>query len=162
MKKYWSRLTSSARGEVFNPLTYPFLLAMLAYSLWLAVIIPLFDYKVDSTLYIAMAELAPVAPIVWGIIGLGTLIAGVTFMLFNIPPFGKVSGLVGFALWLFGAICFVMTDSWLSIFSVAVPNMIFWIWQYLSLSRFRREDARDAITMEQYGRRDFDSMNSEK
>lgn len=161
MNKYLSRLTSSARGEQFNPLTYPFLGATMAYGLGFFVFSGAEGVQASS-LYQAMLVVAPFMPHIWGGLCVLTIVVGITFLLFNIPPAGKASGLVGFMLWVFAAFCWGLTGGWLLLFSVAVPNMWFWIWQYLSLSDFRREDANDADTMSAYdaGRYD-DKLNPE-
>jgi cellulose synthase/poly-beta-1,6-N-acetylglucosamine synthase-like glycosyltransferase len=157
MDKYISRITSSARGELFNPLLWPFLLSTFAYGVGFT-----FTNGGGSSLYLAMAEFGLAIPIVWGVVALMVIIGGLTFLLFNIPPFGKVSGLIGFMAWLFAAACFLYAGSWLPFFSVAVPNMWFWIWQYLSLSQFRREDAIDAATMVLYDDGQYDNEENPK
>ena len=157
--KYWSRITSSARGEVFNPLIWPFLLATFAYGLGFAVVMPLTGVAPDSSLFSAMSEIGTAFPVIWGSIAIATIIGGLTFLMFNIPPFGKVSGLIGFMLWLFAALCYIISGAWLPLLAVAVPNMIFWIWQYLSLTKFRAEDARDKETMKRYNAGGYDDVN---
>jgi hypothetical protein len=67
-----------------------------------------------------------------------------------------VSGLVGFALWVFAAFCWGLTGGWLLIGSIALPNLWFWFWQYLSLSNFRREDEADKATMKSYDAGGYD------
>lgn len=79
-----------------------------------------------------------------------TIIMGLTFLLFNVPPAGKVSGLVGFMLWLFAGFCWVLTGGWFVALAIAFPNIWFWIWQYLSLSKFKGQDKTDEATMRAY------------
>jgi hypothetical protein len=150
LHKYFSRLTSSARGEMFNPLIWPFLISTFAYGLGFAIFLPLTNMGGESSLFDAMNRIDPIAPVAWGIVALLTIIMGLSFLMFNIPPFGKVSGLVGFGLWEFAAACYAFNGDWLTLVAVTVPNMIFWFWQYLSLSRFRAEDAEDKETMEDF------------
>lgn len=101
------------------------------------------DSVAHSSLYTAMVEIDPVIPYVWGTIAIVTIIVGFTFLLFNIPPAGKVSGLAGFMLWVFAGFCWWLTAGEFVVFAVALPNIWFWIWQYLSLSRFKREEKAD-------------------
>ncbi len=155
--KYINRITSSARGEIFNPLLWPFLLSTFAYGIGFAS-----TSGGGSSLFLAMHTINPSAPFIWGFIALLVIVGGLTFLLFNIPPFGKISGLVGFMLWSFAAACYIYTGSWLPLFSVAVPNMWFWIWQYLSLSQFRREDEIDAHTMDDYDSGGYDNVENPK
>lgn len=42
-------------------------------------------------------------------------------------------------------------------FSVAIPNMYFWFWQYLSLSAFKREDREDIKTLRAYNSGEYDN-----
>lgn len=157
MNKYISRVTSSARGEVFNPLIYPFLFSTLAYGVGFAIVLPLTGGIGDTGLFTALVSLGHVFPLIWGILALVTIIGGATFLLFNIPPFGKISGLIGFMLWAFAGMCYVLTGAWLSLCAIAIPNMVFWFWQYLSLSLYRREDALDKRTMQRYDAGQYDN-----
>lgn len=144
MNKYLSRITSSARGETFNPLMYPSLICTLVYGLGFTVF-SWWDSVSHSSLYTAMVEINPNIPVIWGSLAVLTIIVGFTFLLFNIPPAGKVSGLFGFMLWVFAGFCWWLTDGQFVVFAVALPNLWFWIWQYLSLARFRREENEDAL-----------------
>lgn len=149
MNKYVSRITSSARGEAFNPLIYPSLICTLMYGLGFTVF-SWVDSVNHSSLHTAMVEINPIIPAIWGSIAVVTIIIGFTFLLFNIPPAGRISGLVGFGLWLFASFCWWLTDGQFVVLAVALPNLWFWIWQYMSLSRFKREDKEDADTLDDY------------
>lgn len=152
LKRYLSRVTSSARGELFNFLIWPYLFSTFMYGLGFSVIIPLTKFSGDSSLYAAMVMVGGTeTPIVWGIVAVATILFGLTFLMFNIPPFGRISGIIGFMLWLFASICYLLSGSYLVMFAVAVPNMVFWIYQYISLSRYRREDLQDKRTLDRYG-----------
>jgi hypothetical protein len=161
MNKYLSRLTSSARNETFNPLIWPFLISTFVYGLGFSFFTHTEGVE-KSSLYIAMNDINPYAPHIWGGIAVGTIVCGLTFLLFNIPPAGKLSGLVGFMLWVFAAFCWGLTGGWLLIGSIALSNLWFWFWQYLSLSVFRREDAADQATMEAYDAGEYDDDNGGK
>lgn len=155
MNKYVSRVTSSARGETFNPLIYPSLICTLVYGLGFT-IFSWVDSVNSSSLHRAMTEVNPIIPPIWGSIAIATIVVGFTFLLFNVPPAGRISGLVGFMLWVFAGICWSITEAEFVVFAVAVPNLWFWIWQYLSLSRFKGEQERDAATMEAYDHGEYD------
>lgn len=140
---------------MFNPLIYPFLFATLVYGIGFAIAIPL-GVVGDSSLLTAMTQIGPHISMLWGWTAIVTIFGGMTFLMFNIPPFGKVSGLVGFMLWGFAGMCYALTGAWLALFAVAIPNMFFWFWQYLSLSKFRAEDSRDRKTMKNYDTGQYD------
>lgn len=161
MNKYFSRITSSQRGEAFNPLSWPFLLATIAYGVSFAFLSSTESVQLSS-LFLAMHSLHAVIPLIWGIVAILTILLGFTFLLFRIPPIGKTSGLVGFMLWTFAGFCWAFTGGWVTVFAIAIPNMWFWIWQYLSLSVFRREDARDIATMKAYDKGSYDRNKTGK
>jgi hypothetical protein len=155
MNNYLSRLTSSARGETFNPLIYPSFMTTAAYGIGFTVFAGTHAVG-ESSLFIAMTAVGSFIPFIWGSIAILTIIGGFTFLLFNIPPIGKASGLVGFMLWTFALFCWALSGGWLLVTSLAIPNMWFWIWQYFSLSGFRREDAEDKLTMKNYDSGGYD------
>ena len=159
MNKYISRVTSSARGEAFNPLVWPFFLTTFAFGTGFAWFSSTEGVS-QSSLLQAMNETNPIVSFVWGWVALITIIAGFTFLLFNVPPIGKLSGIVGFMLWVYASICWWDTGGWLLILAIGIPNMWFWIWQYLSLSIFRKEDAIDKQTMKNYDDGKYDNPNN--
>lgn len=154
-----SRVTSSARGERFNPLIWPFLLSTFAYGIGFAFILPFTSDAGHSSLYNSMSDVGSGIPNIWGAVAIFTIIGGLGFLMFNISPFGKVSGLLGFMVWLFAAWCYILTGEWLVLFSVAIPNMWFWLWQYLSLSVFTGQDTLDKRTMQRYDDGEYDDDN---
>ena len=158
MNRYWLRITKSARGENFNPLSWPFLGATFSYGLGFTVFSGTTGTSASS-LFTAMSSLHPAIPFIWGVVALLTILVGITFLMFRIPPAGKISGLVGFMVWVFASFCYILTGGWLLLFSVALPNAYFWVWQYLSLSLFRHEEAEDKATMDVYDTGGYDDAN---
>lgn len=148
--KYFSRVTSSARGEKFNPLIWPFLISTFSYGIGFALLLPVTDIAGESSLYNSMEKIDPSAPVIWGILSLATILMGLTFLMFNIPPAGRISGLLGFMLWVFASLCYAFTGYWVALFAVSTPNMIFWLWQYFNLNHFHAEDVEDAATMQDF------------
>lgn len=84
---------------------------------------------------------------------------GLAFLLFDLPFAGRLSGLIGFMLWVFAGFCWWLTDGQFLVFAVALPNLWFWIWQYFSLSRFKTEDAEDIASMKDYDEGRYDDDN---
>lgn len=159
MSRFWKRITQSQRQESFNPLSWPFLAATASYGVGF-VYFALSPNETVSSLWAAMVSIHPWVPLIWGVVAVLTIVGGLTFLLWNIPPAGKISGLVGFMLWVFASWCYILTGGWLLLFAVALPNAFFWVWQYLSLSLFRREDAEDVATMEAYDAGRYDDRTN--
>jgi hypothetical protein len=151
MNKYASRLTSSARGESFNVLAWMFLIPTFFCGLALAVGVPL-GMGGAAEIMSAALSVPPFdySEIIWGVIAMLNIVIGATFLLFNFPPFGRASGIVGFMLWIWAAIWFFNSGLYLLVGILCLPQACFWIWQYFTLSRFRREDATDKQTMVNY------------
>lgn len=161
MNKYISRVTSSARGEVFNPLLWPFLFTTFVYGMGFTAFVWV-DSIHYSSLFVAMTTIHPWIPFIWGTVAALTIIVGITFLLFNIPPAGKISGLIGFMVWVFAGFCWALTGGWFLTLALAIPNMWFWIWQYLSLSYFGAQDAEDARSLKAYNAGEYDDDNGGK
>lgn len=142
MNKYVERLTTSPRGEIFNPLTYPFFIATFFYGLGFLFLGGFTGVK-ESSLHAAMLALGGVVPPLWGAAALAAIALGVTFLLTKAKTIARLSAMVGFMVWLFAACCWLFTGGWLLVFTIAIPNIWFWVWQYFSLSTFQREAAED-------------------
>lgn len=137
-------MTESRRGETYNPLIYPFLISTLAYGIGFLFFAGTADVG-KSSLFVAMSSVLPGAPQIWGAVAIATIIMGVYFLFFDRPTWGRVSGLFGFMVWVFACCTWILTGAFLVFVAVGVPNLIFWFWQYLSLSRFHREEVEDAL-----------------
>lgn len=127
MRKFFT----SAR-EV-NPLVWPFMLTTLAYGLGFALFSSTTGVH-DSSLFTAMHGLGATIPVFWGVAALVVLAVGVSFALTNHPKAGKVAGFLGFCLWVFATWCWYLAGGWLLVFAVGTPNVLCWIYLYLSLA----------------------------
>lgn len=159
ISKYLSRFSSSDRGETYNILTWPFLMATLAYGVGF-VLFSDTESVGQSSLHLAMLTFGAHVSFVWGLVAVLTIVVGISYLLFRTPPFGRVSGLMGFMVWIFASWCWLSTGGYLLFLGVGAPNLYFWIWQYFSLSKFKREVTVDKQTMTDYdsGRYD-DKLN---
>lgn len=145
----WQRATHSARGELFNSLIYPFLLTTLSYGIGF-VIFKHTDAVSKSSLFEAMHNISPFLTDIWGILAILVIFVSLYALIFDRPPVGKVNCFIGFLLWFFAAVIYVLSGGILTLFSVAIPNLFFWTWHYFSLARFRREVKQDNATIAQY------------
>lgn len=162
MNKYVSRITSSARGEVFNPLIWPFLWVTFVYGVGFACILPFTDAFGTSSLYVSMQDVGEHIPILWGVVAVVNIVMGLSFLLFNIPPFGKISGIIGAMVWLYASIAYAFDSNWLVLLAVSGPNGFFWVWQYFKLAVFDKEDRKDKATMKAYDDGEYDDNNGGK
>lgn len=135
--------TMSDRGERYNFLIYPFLLSTLSYGIGFA----LFGSTkavVKSSLHVAMTDMITWLPAAWGTMCILVILLGAYLLLFDIPPIARANAMTGFILWCFGAWCYFWDGGYLPLAAVALPNIVFWAWQFISVSRFREEEVKDA------------------
>lgn len=152
----FSRLTRSARGELYNPLIYPFLVTTLSYGIGFTAF-RWTEAVNQSSLYLSMHALSPLLTVIWGVLAIVVIVVGLYVLIFDKPPIGKANCLVAWMLWLFAAIVYVLTGGWLTLFAVALPGLFFWTWQYFSLQKFRQQDVVDNASMDEYDDGQYDS-----
>lgn len=115
-----------------NPLVYPFVLATLAYGVGFTVFGGEAAVRASS-LFDAMDSISPLLTHVWGI----ACIAVVVLVLFSIlkskNALGKTSCFAGALLWFFASFVYILVGGWLTLFSVAIPSLLFWAIQYHEL-----------------------------
>lgn len=150
-----TRILKSARGEIFNPLIYPFLLTTLTYGVGFT-FFRWTDAVNQSSLYSAMTSISPFLTAVWGGLAIAVILIGFYVLIKDKPPVGKANCFVAWMLWLFGGIVYILTGGWLTLFAVAFPSLFFWTWQYFSLAKFRAEDLADQATIQHYDDGDYD------
>lgn len=156
-----ARVSRSARGELFNPLIYPFLIATFFYGVGFS----LFGWTeavASSSLHSAMFSISPLLTVVWGILAVLVILVGIYVLIFDKPPVGKANCFVAWSLWFFAAIVYALTGGFLPLLSVALPSLWFWTWQYFSLMKFRAEDVLDRNTMARYDRGQYDDKRNPK
>jgi len=153
-----TRLSRSARGELFNPLIYPFLIATFFYGLGFTFFSG--TAAVDSSsLHTAMLAISPALTVVWGVLAIVVILVGAYVLIFDKPPIGKANCFVAWSLWFFAAVVYALTGGWLPLLSVALPSLWFWTWQYFSLAKFRAQDVLDRATMVRYDDGQYDDNN---
>lgn len=149
----FERASRSARGELFNPLIYPFILATFAYGMGFTFLRLLGRESGASSLFNAMVSISPTLTLIWGVLAIAVILVGAYVLVKDKPPIGKANCFVAWSLWAFASIVYALTGGWLPLFSVALPSLYFWTWQYFTLAEFRRQDVADAETMRRYNER---------
>lgn len=152
----FTRLTRSARGELFNPLIYPFLLSTFAYGIGFT-LFRNFTAVHESSLFMAMEAISPTLTLIWGVLAIAVIIVGIYVLVYDKPPIGKANCFIAWMLWLFACIVYIQTGGYLTLFSVSLCNLMFWTWQYFSLAKFRQQDVVDSDAMVAYDDGEYDS-----
>lgn len=153
-----TRLARSARGELFNPLIYPFILVTFSYGIGFT----LFSHTEavsQSSLFLAMVSVSPLLTVIWGVLAIVVILTGFYVLIKDKPPLGKANCFLAWMLWFFAGIVYVLTGGWLTLFAVTIPSLYFWTWQYFSLAKFRRQDVLDKATMARYDDGQYDDDN---
>lgn len=127
------------RDRNLNPLIWPFFISTLAYGIG-AVLST--SGTAGSSLVAALIALHPLAHYVWGTVAIFVVIGVVAGIGTGATRFNQTLTLTGFLLWVFGIWCYSFVGGWIPLFSVAVPNTIFWIYMYLRVSINNRLDSR--------------------
>lgn len=118
------------RSHNTHPLVWPFYLATLAYGLGFTVFAGTAAVA-KSSLFTAMTVVHPVSPILWGMLALTALVLTHIGTVNDITHLRKGAAMAGAMVWIAAMLCYVLTANWLVLFSVAIPNLIFWILTYL-------------------------------
>lgn len=103
-----------------HPLALLFMLASTAYGIGF-LLIPHIALGISS-LYVTMTNISPHITIIWAI----ALLVAVMVTLAGY----RLASLLGFMAWMFALICYGIAGNWLVLVAIAVPNMLFWLWQH--------------------------------
>jgi len=75
-----------------------------------------------SSLYVTMIDIGPHITLIWGLALILAVV--VTFAGY------RIASLLGFMAWVFALICYGIAGNWLVLVAIAIPNMLFWLWQH--------------------------------
>lgn len=156
MNKYISRITSSNRGESFNVLSWLFLIPTFLCGVAMLIAEPLSLGGTVGLIFNSLNSAFPLSALGWGFIATMNITLGTLYLLFRFPPIGKTSGIIGFMLWLWAGFWFILSQMYFVALILALPQAVFWIWQYLTLSRFSSEESLDDATMARYNNGEYD------
>ena len=121
----------------FNTLSHLFLYITFIIGL-LFTFFPGVTGAVASLLYSQTAMLWVYSPSLWGIMALS---AGVLCWLgtaLRRKWLAEIACMLGFSVWVFALIVYVYSGAWLWVFVTALPNALFWVWQYLHTKAYYR------------------------
>ncbi len=106
-------------------LAWLFMLATLAYGIGF-LILPYSDILGTSSLFVTMSGIHHLAVVFWGV-------ACIVSVVVTLAGY-RVASLLGWAAWVFATICYAIDGNWLVLLAVAVPNMLYWLWQYAHIN----------------------------
>lgn len=132
---FWK--TDSQRFEPFLPF---FTLLNLAIGVLFAfgVLIP---PVVGLQLFTALPQILPggLSATAWGIGLIVTFIGHCLEMYWRARGIGPMVAMTGFILWLYALTVYVSQASVLGILAIALPQLFFWAWYYVSAKDYRRQ-----------------------
>lgn len=120
-----------------NPLIWPFLFAIIVYGLGFA-LFPDFYFVNSSSLFQSINGVHDWLPVAWGT---GAALAGtsaLTMVALRRSVFGATAAMLGFLVWLFAAILYLINGYILVLLTVACPNLYFWVFYYMRLKWYDR------------------------
>ena len=124
----------TTRWREINPLTYPFFLTSLAYSVGF-----LLGKGSTSSLYQNMVEVNGAIPELWAIVLLGVVLAAAVTLVVEQEWLGKLASTVGFLAWLFACFMFFLEGNFIIFFAIGLANLFFWVYYYFRVREYRHE-----------------------
>lgn len=110
----------------FHPLALLYMFATLLYGIGFLVL-PYSDVLGTSSLFVTMSGIDHLTVLFWGI-------ACIVSVVVTLAGY-RLASLLGWSAWVFATICYAIDGNWLVLLAVALPNMLFWLWQYAHLDK---------------------------
>lgn len=126
MNKY----VTNVQDKVLHTLVWPFLAATTAYGIGFTAFAGTSGVTASS-LFHAMSSMHPSLPFLWGAAALVAIVLVFVYLALEVRWANKVSSLLGAMVWVFASFCYILTGGWLLLFAVSLPNLWFWVWEYL-------------------------------
>ena len=79
-----------------------------------------------SSLYSVMLDVHPRGPLVWGI-------AAIAAAVLALARQARLASMLGFMVWLFAGICYIIMGNYLLFICLTVPLMLFWLLEYAGM-----------------------------
>lgn len=141
LRKFGHRITYRPDGVRRNSLSYIFFFQTLAFG----VAYTFFghtDTVSNSILYVETQNAFGFIPLpIWGVCAMLVTVANIAGILTEKVSVVKSSALVGFMLWLFASIVYLLSDSYFQLAVGGFVQVYFWIWYYFRVGRFARNIA---------------------
>lgn len=141
MTNYVRRLIyiDAAEKQKINPLFYPFLFASLLYALGFT-FLGWWTGVSTSSLHTAMTAIHVWLPEAWGVVTLVAVVFALILLLGRRwANLGEYAAMMGFLVWTFAAMVYILNGYWLVLLSVALPNAFFWCYYYVRVKWYERQ-----------------------
>lgn len=139
MTTLWERFRYTDRTHMHkvNALTWPFVFATLVYGIGF-VALGWWSGVQTSSLYQAMYLLSPGVPALWGALAILAALLYLTLVISRTRGYGEMAAMLGFCVWFFAGLTYLLNGFWLVLFTVAAPNIYFWAYLYILVKDYQR------------------------
>lgn len=110
-----------------SPIVLLWFLSATAYYVAAAIVGPLHSDR-PTLLFSEMYEFAPWLPVVWGLIGLASIVMEFVGVYLNIRLFTRLFSMIQVVLWVFAGGLYIIGGYIMLLFAVALPHIGFWAW----------------------------------
>lgn len=111
-----------------NPLAWLFFLSSLSFYVSLAIIGPL--PGTDPVLFVEVVNQAKIAPIIWGWLGIASLMISMVGIYFYNKLLIKIFSAMQLSLWVYAGVSYLMAGAIPLFTGVALVHILFWGWNY--------------------------------
>ena len=112
-----------------NPLAWLFFLSSFGFYVALGVVAPLTDP--DPVLYLEMVNHVKYAPVVWGVIGLLSLVLFAIGVYLRSKVAIRIFSAIQVSLWVYAGIAYFTSGVFSLFVAAALPHILFWAWNYV-------------------------------
>lgn len=139
MKRYLRRLVWKCRKQRFTS----FLQLGIIHTLFFAILFTFFadsDRVRDLRLFEFTEEYLPdLQANLWGLLMFVVVMGHVCEMIFRGRGFGPATAMLGFMLWVYASVAYVILDMYLFVPLVCFWPLAYWAWYYVSSVQYHRE-----------------------
>lgn len=139
MKKYIRRLYMKTDTAPFNPFLHVFVIKTLVIGMLFTFYAS--NQKIESlTLFQLTNDYLPnQAGNFWGLALILVVIGHVLEMEFRGKGFGRYTAMLGFMLWLYAAVVYLLNGNWFGIIAITATSIFFYAWYYGSSINYQRD-----------------------
>lgn len=142
MKRYIRRLVWRDNDVLINPLSHIFFLITLVMGLAFGAFPDFFHVETTVLFVQTLVSFPDLIANIWGWAMLAVSIANV-ILLMTRWRFGQCVAMAGFMGWLYAALVYILAGYWFGLLAVAIPNLLFWVYYFMSISEYHNQPPID-------------------